>query len=72
VQMLALSVVGFVVMFLVSLLLFIPILGFLIYLVTALAMLGIWIMCIFKASQGSLFKLPFISDFAAQQSGYHI
>jgi uncharacterized membrane protein len=72
IQMLSLSVVGFVVMFCVSLLLFIPILGFLIYLVTALAMLGIWIMCIFKASQGSLFKLPFISDFAAKQSGYHI
>jgi uncharacterized membrane protein len=72
IQMLALSVVGFVVMFGVSLLLFIPILGFLIYLVTAAAMLGVWVMCIYKASQGSAFKLPFIGDFAAQQSGYHI
>jgi uncharacterized membrane protein len=72
IQMLALSVVGFVVMFAVSLLLFIPILGFLIYLVTAAAMLGVWVMCIFKASQGSAFKLPFLGDFAAQQSGYHV
>jgi uncharacterized membrane protein len=72
IQMLALSVVGFVVMFGVSLLLFIPILGFLIYLVTAAAMLGVWVMCIFKASQGTAFKLPGIGTFAAQQSGYHI
>ncbi len=72
VQMLALSVVGFVVMFAVSLLLFIPILGFLIYLVTAVAMLAVWVMCIVKASQGSAFKLPVLGDFAAKQSGYRI
>ena len=29
-----------------------------------------WIMSIVKASQGSAFKLPVISEFAAKQSGY--
>jgi len=72
IQMLALSVVGFVIMFGVSLLVFIPILGFLIYLATAAVMLGVWIMCIYKASQGAAFKLPLLGDFAAKQSGYQI
>lgn len=70
IQMLGLCVVGFVVMFGVSLLLFIPILGFLIYLLAAAAMVGIWLMCLIKASQGSAFKLPMISEFAAKQAGY--
>jgi uncharacterized membrane protein len=70
IQMLALSVIGFVVMVVVSFLVFIPILGFLIYLATGISLLVIWILCIVKASQGGAFKLPFISDFAAKQSGY--
>jgi uncharacterized membrane protein len=70
IQMLALSVIGFVVMVIVSFLVFIPILGFLIYLATGAALLVVWILCIYKASQGGAFKLPFISDFAAKQAGY--
>jgi len=70
IQMLGLSVVGFVVMVVVSFLVFIPILGFLIYLATGISLLVIWIMCIFKASQGGAFKLPILGDFASKQSGY--
>ena len=35
-----------------------------------LALLVCWVICIVKASQGSVFKLPLISEFAAKQSGY--
>jgi uncharacterized membrane protein len=72
IQMLALSVIGFVVMVVVSFLVFIPILGFLIYLATGIALLAVWILCIYKASQGTAFKLPVIGDFAAKQSGFAI
>jgi len=50
----------------------IPILGWIIWAVGGVALLVVWVMCIIKASQGSAFKLPFIGDFAAQQSGYRI
>jgi uncharacterized membrane protein len=50
----------------------IPVLGWFIYIIGSIALLVVWILCIVKASQGSAFKLPFIGDFAAQQSGYHI
>ncbi len=48
----------------------IPILGLLVLAFGSLAMLILWIICIVKASQGSYLKLPYISDFAAKQSGY--
>lgn len=48
----------------------IPILGWLVLAIGSVAMLVIWIMSIVKASQGSYLKLPFISEFAAKQSGY--
>ena len=50
----------------------VPFLGWLIGMVGFLCLLVVWIMCILKASQGGVFKLPFIGDFAAQQSGYRI
>jgi uncharacterized membrane protein len=50
----------------------IPILGWFVYIAGSIALLVVWILCIVKASQGGAFKLPFIGDFAAQQSGYHI
>ena len=50
----------------------IPILGWIIWAVGGVALLVVWVMCIIKASQGSVFKVPFIGDFAAQQSGYRI
>jgi uncharacterized membrane protein len=48
----------------------IPILGWAVFALGGLALLVCWIICIVKASQGSAFKLPVISDFAAKQSGY--
>jgi uncharacterized membrane protein len=32
----------------------------------------LWVICIIKASQGSAFKIPFLGNFAAEQSGYRI
>lgn len=48
----------------------IPFLGWLVWALGSVAMFVIWIMCIVKASQGTYLKLPFISEFAAKQSGY--
>jgi uncharacterized membrane protein len=50
----------------------IPILGWIAYIVGALGCFVLWVICIIKASQGSVFKLPLIGDFAAQQSGYAV
>jgi uncharacterized membrane protein len=50
----------------------IPVLGWIVLLVGMLVLFVVWILCIVKASQGSYMKLPAISDFAAQQSGYPI
>ena len=62
---LGLAVVGFVVGF-VNI---IPILGQIIFLVVMLALLVLWVMCIINASQGKVFKVPVIGNFAAQQAG---
>jgi uncharacterized membrane protein len=51
---------------------FIPILGWLVYIVGSLGLLVLWVLCIIKASQGSAFKIPFLGNFAAEQSGYRI
>ena len=48
----------------------IPILGWAVLGLGSLALLVVWILCIVKASQGGALKLPFLSDFAAKQSGY--
>ena len=51
----------------------VPFLGRVVWAVLAdVALLVVWVICIVKASQGSVFKLPFIGDFAAQQSGYRV
>ena len=56
--------------FCLGLLFVIPILGWIVGAVGYLALLVCWILSIVKASQGSVFKLPVISEFAAKQSGY--
>jgi uncharacterized membrane protein len=61
-----------VILVILHVLLVIPILGWLVYVVGSLGLLVVWILCIIKASQGSAFKLPFIGNFAAEQSGYRI
>lgn len=50
----------------------VPILGWIVGAVGFLVLLVCWIMSIVKASQGSVFKLPVISEFASKQSGYPI
>lgn len=60
-----------IVWFCLGLLWIVPILGWIVGALGFLALLICWIMSIVKASQGSYFKLPVISEFAAKQSGYH-
>jgi uncharacterized membrane protein len=48
----------------------IPILGQIVYAICGICMFVIWVLCVVKASRGTAFKLPVISDFAASQSGY--
>ena len=50
----------------------VPILGWIVGALGFLALLVCWIMSIVKASQGGVFKLPVISEFASKQSGYPI
>ena len=66
IQCLGLAICGFVLGFF----LVIPLLGLLVYGVGMLCLLGVWIMCVLKASQGGAFKLPVIGKFASEQSGY--
>ena len=61
-----------VAMFILSCFLIIPILGWLIYFVGMIGLLVLWVLCILKASQGKVYKLPVVGNFAAQQSGYTI
>lgn len=58
--------------FCISFIFVVPILGVIIGGLCFLAVVVCWVLCIVKASQGSVFKLPVIGDFAAQQSGYRV
>jgi uncharacterized membrane protein len=49
-------------------LLFIPIIGWILSALVSLASLLLWIMVILKASKGEWYKLPIIGDFAMKQS----
>lgn len=64
-QSIAFSVVAFA---LHLILMFIPIIGWIISLFLSLAFLVVWIIVILKASRGEWYKLPVIGDFALQQS----
>ncbi len=61
-QSIGLAIVWFCACFVI----WVPFLGW----ALGLALLVCWVLCILKASQGSVFKLPLISEFAAKQSGY--
>jgi uncharacterized membrane protein len=50
----------------------VPILGWIVGALGFLCLAVCWILSIVKASQGSAFKLPVISEFASKQSGYQI
>ena len=68
IQSIALFVVWVVCFIAQMVLMFIPILGFLIGLVIGLGMLVTWIVTVLKASQGAWFKLPVIGDIAMTKS----
>ena len=64
-QSIAFSVVAFV---LHLVLMFIPIIGWIISIFLSLAFLVLWIIVMLKALKGEWYKLPVIGDFALQQS----
>ncbi len=68
-QSIFLTIVAVAAMFLHIILLFIPIIGWLISLLITLSLFVIWIICVVKALNGGIFKLPIIGDLAAKQAG---
>lgn len=52
-----------------SMIMIIPILGWIVGVLGILALFVCWIMCIIKASSGQKFKLPFIGPLAEKQAG---
>lgn len=58
--------------FCLSFIFVIPVFGWIIGGICFLVVVVCWLLCMVKASQGSVFKLPVIGDFAAQQSGYRV
>ncbi|OGG29677.1 hypothetical protein A3A63_03395 [Candidatus Gottesmanbacteria bacterium RIFCSPLOWO2_01_FULL_46_9] len=46
---------------------FIPILGWLVGLLLSFVAFILWIMCMWKAFQGEMYKVPFVGDIAEQQ-----
>jgi len=44
----------------------VSVLSLIVWLILALAILGVWIFCLIKAYQGAMYKLPFIGKFAEQ------
>lgn len=65
-QSLAFGIVAFVVSVVLGL---IPILGWIIGIFWSLGVLILWLVCIFKALNKEMFKLPVIGDFAEKQAG---
>jgi len=49
-------------------LIFIPIIGWLISLVLTVVFFVLWVMCLMKASKGEWYKLPIVGDFAMGQA----
>jgi uncharacterized membrane protein len=56
-------------LFALSIIAIVPILGWIVYAVGAIALFIGWIMCILKALKGERLKLPIIGDLAAKQAG---
>lgn len=48
---------------------FIPLLGWLTGFILSLAAFGLWILLMWKAFQGEMYKLPYIGDLAEKQLG---
>jgi uncharacterized membrane protein len=51
------------------LLLFIPIIGWILSVPFSLLVIAVWIICLVKAFNGQRFEIPLIGKFAAQQAG---
>ena len=64
-QCIAFSVVAFAAH---MVLIFIPIIGWLISLLLTVVFFVVWLMAILKASKGEWYKIPFIGDFALKQA----
>ena len=65
-QAIAFGIVAFVVSFILGL---IPILGWIVGVLWSILVLILWLVCIFKAFNKEMFKLPVIGDFAEKQAG---
>ncbi len=62
------STIAFGGMFVANIVLgFIPVLGWLIGLILSFAAFIFWIVCMWKAFQGEMYKIPYIGDLAEQQ-----
>jgi uncharacterized membrane protein len=68
VQSLGLAAVSIVLWIVGMVLMIIPILGFLLWVVIFLGLIGIWAFTVYKAYSGEWFKLPVIGDFAMSKA----
>jgi uncharacterized membrane protein len=48
---------------------FVPLLGWLVGLILSFAAFVLWIVCMWKAFQGEMFKVPYVGDLAEKQLG---
>jgi uncharacterized membrane protein len=65
------SIATYVVFFVVYIVLwFIPIIGWIINIFLAIAMFILWILLMYKAYQGKMFKLPIVGKFAEKNANF--
>ena len=70
VQSIVVSVIAIVVMTVLgTILIFIPVIGWLLYMLLNLGVFILWLLLMFKAYQKETFKLPIAGDIAAKQAG---
>ncbi len=70
VQSIVVSVTAIVVLTILgTILIFIPIIGWILYILLYLGAFALWILLMFKAYQKEMFKLPIAGDIAAKQAG---
>ncbi len=70
VQSIVVSVIAIVILTILgTILIFIPIIGWILYILLYLGAFALWILLMFKAYQKEMFKLPIAGDIAAKQVG---
>ncbi len=63
------SIASFVVLWVAYIILwFIPVIGWIINIFLAIGMFILWIVCMYKAYKGQMFKLPIVGNFAEKNS----